>query len=95
MAMLALLQAPNVKVLGITMVTGDAWRDEETMHTLRMLELTGHSDVPVAKGAVFPLVRDEVETKLETTIDGKVGWLARGVVHPARSSRTRTARSLL
>jgi purine nucleosidase len=75
MAMLALLQAPNVKVLGITMVTGDAWRDEETMHTLRMLELTGHADVPVAKGAVFPLVRDEVETKLETTIDGKVGWL--------------------
>jgi purine nucleosidase len=75
MAMLSLLQAPDVKVLGITMVTGDAWRDEETMHTLRMLELTGHSDVPVAKGAVFPLVRDEVETKLETTINGKVGWL--------------------
>ena len=27
MAMLALLQAPDVQVLGITMVTGDAWRD--------------------------------------------------------------------
>ncbi len=47
-----------MKVLGITMVTGNAWRDEETLHTLRMLELTGHTDVPVAKGAVFPLVRD-------------------------------------
>ena len=54
MAMLSLLQAPQVQVLGITMVTGDAWRDEETLHTLRMLELTGHSNVPVAKGAVFP-----------------------------------------
>ena len=64
MAMLSLLQAPQVEVLGITMVTGNAWRDEETLHTLRMLELTGHSNVPVAKGAVFPLVRTERETQL-------------------------------
>ena len=75
MAMLTLLQAPNVQVLGITMVTGNAWRDEETLHTLRMLELTGHSDVPVAKGAVFPLVRTERETRLEAALDGKVTWL--------------------
>ena len=27
------------QVLGITVVTGDAWRDEEVQHTLRMLEL--------------------------------------------------------
>ncbi|MGA3129239.1 MAG: nucleoside hydrolase [Terracidiphilus sp.] len=75
MAMLALLQAPNVEVLGITIVTGDAWRDEETLHTLRMLELTGHADVPVARGAVFPLVRTEEETRLESALDGRVTWL--------------------
>ena len=75
MAMLALLQAPQVKVLGITMVTGNAWRDEETLHTLRMLELTGHSDVPVVKGAVFPLIRTQRETQLEMPINGKVVWL--------------------
>ena len=75
MAILSLLQAPNVKVLGITMVTGNAWCDEETLHTLRMLELTGHTDVPLAKGAVFPLVRDEQETRLEAAIDGQVTWL--------------------
>ena len=57
------------------MVTGDAWRDEETLHTLRMLELTGHSDVPVARGAVFPLVRTQEETRLEEALDGKVTWL--------------------
>ncbi len=84
MAMLALLQAPDVQVLGITIVTGDAWRDEETLHTLRMLELTGHSDVPVARGAVFPLIRTEEETKLETALDGKVVWLgAWGRVAPS------------
>lgn len=75
MAMLVLLQSPQVEVLGVTMVTGDAWRDEETLHTLRMLELTGHANVPVARGAVFPLVRTELETRLETAIDGKVAWL--------------------
>jgi purine nucleosidase len=75
MAMLTLLQAPNVEVLGITMVTGNAWRDEETLHTLRMLELTGHGNVPVAKGAVFPLVRTERETRLAEALYGKVAWL--------------------
>src|SRR5580700_8334057 len=75
MAMLALLQAPQVEVLGITMVTGNSWRDEETLHTLRMLELTGHGNVPVARGAVFPLVRTEQETRLAETLNGKVAWL--------------------
>jgi purine nucleosidase len=62
-------------VLGITMVTGNSWRDEETLHTLRMLELTGHGDVPVAKGAVFPLVRTELETRLGVPLYGQVAWL--------------------
>jgi len=75
MAMLALLEAPQVEVLGITMVTGNAWRDEETLHTLRMLELTGHGNVPVAKGAVFPLVRNEQDTRLAEAINGRVTWL--------------------
>ena len=75
MAMLALLQAPQVEVLGITMVTGNAWRDEETLHTLRMLELTGHANVPVARGAVFPLVRTQRETQLDAALTGKVTWL--------------------
>jgi inosine-uridine nucleoside N-ribohydrolase len=75
MAMLTLLQAPQVEVLGITMVTGNAWRDEETQHTLRMLELTGHANIPVARGAVFPLVRTQEETRLQAALVGKVTWL--------------------
>jgi hypothetical protein len=75
MSILALLQAPQVQVLGITMVTGDAWCDEETQHTLRMLELTGHADVPLARGAIFPLVRTQEDTRLSSALDGKVTWL--------------------
>jgi purine nucleosidase len=75
MAIMALLQAPNVQVLGITMVTGDAWRDEETLHTLRMLELTGHADVPVARGAVFPLIRTQKETYMAEPFDGRQTYM--------------------
>ena len=86
MAMLALLQAKQVQVLGITMVTGDAWRDEETLHTLRMLELTGHADVPVARGAVFPLIRTEQETQLAEALDGRVAYLGAWRQPPSASA---------
>jgi purine nucleosidase len=75
MSMMVLLQSPKVEVLGITMVTGNAWRDEEALHTLRMLELIGRADVPVALGAVFPLIRTQEETRLESALVGQVAWL--------------------
>jgi purine nucleosidase len=75
MAMMVLLQSPQAQVLGITIVTGNAWRDEEVQHTLRMLELIGRTDVPVVPGAVFPLVRTQEETRLASQLDGKVAWL--------------------
>src|SRR5271154_6098389 len=75
MSMLVLLQSPQVEVLGITVVTGNAWRDDEARHALRMLELIGRSDVPVALGAVFPLVRTQEETRLMAPLVGKVAWL--------------------
>jgi purine nucleosidase len=75
MAMMVLLESPRVEVLGITIVTGNAWRDEEVQHTLRMLELIGRTDVPVAPGAVFPLVRTEEETRIASQLFGKVVWL--------------------
>jgi inosine-uridine nucleoside N-ribohydrolase len=75
MSMMVLLQSRQVDVLGITVVTGNAWRDEEVKHTLRMLELIGRSDVPVVPGAVFPLVRTEEETRLQMQLIGKPSWL--------------------
>ena len=33
MSMMVLLQSPDAEVLGITVVTGNAWRDEEVQHT--------------------------------------------------------------
>src|ERR1700760_26077 len=75
MAMMVFLQSPNVDVLGITIVTGNAWRDEEMQHTLRMLEMIGRTDVPVVPGAVWPLVRGQKETMIDQQLYGKVTWL--------------------
>src|SRR5579875_1465337 len=62
MSMMLLLQSAQVKVLGITMVSGNAWEPEEVAHTLRMLELIHRTDVPVVPVSVFPLVRTEKES---------------------------------
>ena len=73
-SILMFLQSPNVETLGITVVSGDMWRDEEVAHTLRMLELTGHTDIPVVPGAIYPLInRMDVIERWET-IYGKVHY---------------------
>src|SRR5271166_3943078 len=60
--LLVLIQSPQVDVLGITVVTGNQWRDEEVAHTLRLLEIIGRTDIPVIPGAAFPLVRSRHES---------------------------------
>jgi len=52
--LMLMIQSPQVEVLGITVVSGDQWRDEEVAHTLRLLELMGRTDIPVVPGAAFP-----------------------------------------
>jgi len=55
------LARPELEVLGITTVAGNASLDNTTRNALRVLALLGRPDVPVAAGAATPLVR-ELET---------------------------------
>jgi purine nucleosidase len=77
-AILALIQSPDTDVLGITIVSGDAWRDEEVQHALRLMEIIGRTDIPVVPGAAFPLVNSKEFIARWETIYGKVvyqgGW---------------------
>lgn len=72
--LLLLIQSPQVEVLGITVVSGNQWRDEEVAHTLRLLEIIGRTDIPVFSGAAFPLVRTHHEAQLWQERYGKVGF---------------------
>ena len=57
-ALLLALASPEVELLGVTTVHGNQTLDKTTDNALRVLELVGRSDVPVAAGADRPLVRD-------------------------------------
>jgi len=74
-SILLLIQSPQSEVLGVTVVTGDAWLKEEVAHTLRMLELIGRTDIPVVAGAEYPLVRRKAETELWEQQYGVVPWV--------------------
>jgi purine nucleosidase len=72
--LLVMIQSPQVDVLGITVVSGDQWRDEEVAHTLRLLEIIGRTDIPVVPGATFPLVRTREEAQSWQLRYGKVAY---------------------
>ena len=74
-SILMLIQSQQTEVLGITVVTGDAWLKSEVAHTLRTLELIGRTDIPVVPGAEYPLVRTKEETDLWQQRHGSVTWV--------------------
>jgi purine nucleosidase len=70
-SLLMAVQAPDVEVLGITITSGDGWRDEEVQHTLRLLEEAHRTDVKVYPGAVYPLVNTQKRTVAWEKLYGK------------------------
>jgi purine nucleosidase len=85
-ATLLMIQSPQTHVLGITVVTGDQWRDEEVAHTLRLLELIHRTDIRVLPGAEYPLVRRKATTEMWEKRFGKATWLGAWtprLFHPA------------
>ena len=74
-AILMLIQSPQTEVLGITVVTGDAWLKSEVAHTLRTLEIIGRTDIPVVPGAEYPLIRTQAGTELWQQRYGSIAWL--------------------
>ncbi len=73
-AQVALLQAADVKVLGVSMVSGNIWHDAGMAHARRMLEIAGHGEIPVLPGAVYPLLNSEAATERWEALYGKLVW---------------------
>jgi len=70
-SILMFVQSPRAEVLGITIVSGDLWMEQELRHTLRALEVAGRTDIPVYRGAVFPLVHTREEAERWEALYGK------------------------
>jgi inosine-uridine nucleoside N-ribohydrolase len=60
-SLIPLLRDPRVKLVGVGVVTGDAWMTEETAHALRFLEIAKRPDVSIHPGAQMPLMRTQAE----------------------------------
>lgn len=73
-SILLFLQAPDVEVLGITLVTGDQWLEEETLRTLRAVEVARRTDVPVVPGALYPLINSKELSEAWERQYGELGF---------------------
>ena len=89
-ATLMLLQDRSIELLGITVPTGDGWRNEEVAHILRALQIAHRASVPVYPGAVFPLLNSRRRNRAWEHQYGKLfydgaymrHWPAEGTVDP-------------
>ena len=57
MAILLAFRSPELKVEALTTVFGNTGTDVTTGNALRLVELAGHPEVPVARGAEKPMLR--------------------------------------
>jgi len=85
-SLIPLLRTPGVRVLGIGVVTGDAWLAEETAHVLRFLEIAGRTDIPVFAGAQMPLIRTRAEMTAWESRYGRIPW--KGAWNAPKPGRT-------
>ncbi|MEO6942079.1 MAG: nucleoside hydrolase [Terrimesophilobacter sp.] len=83
-ALLYLLAHPGVEIVGVTSVFGNNTARTCALNTLRVLELSGRDDIPVAVGAENPLVGEV--TYLATHVHGSDGLGDTGIA-PADPSR--------
>jgi inosine-uridine nucleoside N-ribohydrolase len=72
-ALLLALGSDEVELRGVTTVAGNQTLEKTTANAIRVLELAGRADVPVAAGASRPLVRElyvAANVHGETGLDG-------------------------
>ncbi len=71
-ATLMLAQDKSIDLLGITVPTGDGWRNEEVAHVLRALQIAHRGSIPVYPGAEFPLLNTVQRTRAWEKMYGKL-----------------------
>ncbi|MDX6454547.1 MAG: pyrimidine-specific ribonucleoside hydrolase, partial [Gaiellaceae bacterium] len=72
-AILLALASPEVELRGVTTVAGNQTLDKTTRNALKVLELAGRADIPVAAGADRPLrrkLRTAANVHGDTGLDG-------------------------
>jgi inosine-uridine nucleoside N-ribohydrolase len=82
-ALLLALASPEVELLGVTTVSGNQTLEKTTANAIRVLDLAGRADVPVAAGAGAPLVRERF---VAAYVHGESGLDGPALPPPSRQS---------
>jgi pyrimidine-specific ribonucleoside hydrolase len=90
LAILFAVRHPGIDVLGISCVAGNAPLAQVVDNTLRILDAADAPDIPVAAGAVRPLIEP---ARAARHVHGRRDRRCRAAAHPApgRASRRRRA----
>lgn len=88
MAILFALKSPELDVLALTTVYGNHYVEITTRNALRLLELAGRDDIPVARGAYSPLVREFEDPA--TSVHGDDGLGDAGLTDEPESAAAHT-----
>ncbi|HZQ08525.1 MAG TPA: nucleoside hydrolase [Anaerolineae bacterium] len=88
MAILFALKSPELEVLALTTIFGNHYVDITTRNALRLLELAGREDIPVARGASAPLIREYGEPP--TFVHGEDGLGDAGLAGEPESEAAHT-----
>jgi inosine-uridine nucleoside N-ribohydrolase len=73
LALLLAMRSPELKIEGITPVAGNVPLDRTLPNALRMVEIAGRTDIPVAAGAAAPLMRRLVTAEFDNGNNGLAG----------------------
>jgi inosine-uridine nucleoside N-ribohydrolase len=92
LAIVVALARPELRLLAVTTVAGNAPLDATTTNALRVLTLAGRVDVPVAAGAAGPLVR---KLHVAANIHGASGLEGADLPEPAFAPRPEGAIELI
>jgi inosine-uridine nucleoside N-ribohydrolase len=91
-ALLLALASPELELLGVTTVHGNQTVEKTTANAIRVLDLVGRADVPVAAGADRPLVRELV---VASHVHGESGLDGPALPPPSRAAIGETALAFL
>ena len=87
-AVAILLAAHHFELLGVTTVGGNSPIENVTLNARKVLELAGRRDVPVARGAAHPLVR---ELRTAPSVHGESGLDGAELPQPVAPLHSRRA----
>ena len=92
MAILLAVQSPELQIEAITVVSGNVLVNQGVENALKLVELAGRTDIPVARGEKYPLRKKLITAPI---VHGKNGLGETELPSPAKTAESRHAMDLI